>query len=156
MADKVDDKGMIRLLVYGTLKEGHANHALIKAAKGQFLGYDKISGPFRMIDMTGFPGVIINDGEDTEDGYIETSTVYGELWGIEPEGLAAIDMLEGHPNFYRRCKWWTDGEKRAWIYTLSPRWLENMKVYLTPDRTIKDGMWRPTEEESEHWETEAA
>lgn len=150
MADKVNDKGLIRLLVYGTLKSGHANHRLITAANGVFLGYDKISGPFRMIRMTGFPGVIIEEPEEGKP--LHTSTVYGELWGIDPEGLAAVDLLEGHPNFYRRCKWWTDGNKRAWIYTLSPRWLDKMQVYLTPDRTIPGGIWEPSAEESEAWE----
>lgn len=159
MADKVkddtevDDRGMIRVLVYGTLKEGHANHRLIKAAGGQFLGYDSLSGPFRMVDMTGFPGVVMEEADDDEE--IKTSTIYGELWGIEPEGLAAIDLLEGHPNFYRRFKWWTNGEKRAWVYMLAPKWLDNMKVYLTNDRTIHEGIWKPSDTETEYWETAA-
>jgi gamma-glutamylcyclotransferase (GGCT)/AIG2-like uncharacterized protein YtfP len=154
MADKVDDKGMIRILVYGTLKRGHANHRLIEMAKGVFLGYDKISGPFRMVNMTGFPGIIIEDCDN--DGVLNTSTVRGELWGVDPEGLAAIDMLEGHPSFYKRVKWWTDSEKRAWVYTLSPHWLSNMRVYTTADRTIKEGIWRPGEAERKYWEEQAA
>lgn len=63
MSDKVKDsspaKGKIRVFVYGTLKEGHSNHGLLYSAGAEFVGYDSITGPFRMTDMVGFPESIV-------------------------------------------------------------------------------------------------
>lgn len=81
----------------------------------------------------------------------------GEVWAIEPEGLMALDLLEGHPSFYRREKWWTDKDVRAWMYMMSPgavvRGLE--KGWFDSERNIPEGMWRPTKDEQEAWETAA-
>lgn len=152
MAQKVDDKGLIRILVYGTLKDGHGNHRLIKNSGGRFIRYDSITGPFQMCNMTGFPGVYRNQEGDLGN----LQTIKGELWALEPEGLATLDLLEGHPNFYRREKYWTNGNngdaKKAWVYILNPNWLKGMKSYLTPDRIIPEGIWKPSAEETKFWE----
>src|SRR5210317_743735 len=151
MSDKTTDpyKGMIRIFVYGTLKEGHGNHRLLKNANAKFVGYDSVRGPFTMVNMGGFPGIYMHTAKDDDP---EVTVMRGELWAVEPEGLAAIDMLEGHPNFYRRIKWWTDNEWRAWVYCLSERWCEGARSFLHADRELSEGIWCPSEEESEHWE----
>jgi gamma-glutamylaminecyclotransferase len=145
-----NDNGKIRVFVYGTLKKGHGNHVLIESANGVFMGYDAVTGPYKMCDMIGFPGAY-----HPGDGSM-SKTLYGELYAMEPEGLATLDMLEGHPNFYKREKLWTKNGKRAWMYFLSPRYLSQTPALKMPDREIKSGIWRASKEELAHWEAQDA
>ena len=149
MADKVKedwDKGLIRILVYGTLKKGHANHRILEEAGATFMGYDSVTGPFRMCDMVGFPGVY----RPTELPRKEMR-LRGELWAMEPEGLAACDMLEGHPNFYRREKWWTDQGARAWMYIISHRFLAQAPTFTDTKDDLPAGIWHPSKDEEAFW-----
>ena len=142
MADKVkevDDKGMIRVLVYGTLKKGHSNHILLEECGAKFIGYDSVTGPFQLCDMGSIPAVVDKNNNDT---YIR-----GELWAINPEGLAALDLLEGHPHLYARRKLETDIHKRrAWMYMLkATNWLPANYAGL------ETGFWRPSDDEVSFW-----
>ena len=142
MSDKVkdaDDKGMIRVLVYGTLKKGHSNHGLLEEANAKFIGYDSVTGPYRMFDLGAIPAVV-----DTDPG--SNNKIRGELWAIHPEGLAALDLLEGHPNFYQRRKLWTDQNKRrAWMYFLmAQNYTENAEPKAL-------GIWHGSTEEHKFW-----
>ena len=158
MADKqadFDDKGMIRVFTYGTLKGGHGNHRLFETAKAKFMGYDSISGPFQMQDMVGFPGVFRPAALDASLTPI-TTEIKGEVWAMEPEGLSSVDLLEGHPHFYRREKMWTENGLRAWIFLLNPEFLKRRPSFLEGTRTIKHALWGASEEELKHWDLEAA
>jgi len=138
-----DDKGMIRVFVYGTLKRGHGNNALLNRAKAVFMGADTITGPFRMLSLGGCPGVV-----DSPENINGATTIFGELWAGDEEMLAALDMLEGHPRFYERKKFRTDlMDKRAWMYTLGWDWAKSSSKY----NTIKEGIWHPTEAEIALW-----
>lgn len=144
MADKVKDpadKGMIRVLVYGTLKKGHSNHVLLEQSDAQFIGYDSVTGPYQLWDLGAIPAVM---DEPNNDAHIR-----GELWALGPEGLASLDMLEGHPDFYQRRKLVTDvHERRAWMYFLnSDGWLGA--------RAEKrgGGMWHASKDEVKFWMT---
>jgi len=145
-AKELEDKGKIRVFVYGTLKQDHGNHVLIQAAEGLFMGYDRVEGAYKMCDMGGFPGVY-HPGDATT-----RNTIYGELWALEPEGLATLDMLEGHPNFYKREKLWTANEKRAWMYMLSPRYISQVSALRQPKLEIKGGLWGATKKELAYWD----
>lgn len=142
----IDDKGKIRVFVYGTLKKEHGNNVLIQASEGEFMGYDSVEGAYKMCDMGGFPGVFHPGDGSTHN------TIYGELWALQPEGLATLDMLEGHPNFYKREKLWTNNEKKAWMYFLSPRYMSQMAQLRQPKRRIMSGLWNPSKDELAHWE----
>jgi len=138
----MDDKGMIRVLVYGTLKKGGSNHYLIEAAGGQFIGYDMVEGPYDMFDLGAIPAVV-----PAQDG--KTRKVRGELYAITPEGLASLDMLEGHPNLYRRSKVWTEIHKRrAWMYQLVS---DNFMLGIDDDDKRVAGLWKPSKDESRFW-----
>ena len=148
MADKVKDdidKGMIRVLVYGTLKQGHSNHVLLEEANAKFIGYDSVTGPFTLFDLGAIPAVI--DGEQGVNNKIR-----GELWAVQPEGLAALDLLEGHPHFYQRRKLWTDIHKRrAWMYMLMA------PDFMPQNATQKGlGLWHGSNEENKFWLKQAA
>ena len=109
-----DDKGKIRVFVYGTLKIKHGNHTLLEKARADFVGHDTITGAFQMYDLNGFPAL---------HGAEENHQIKGQIFALpNEEGLAALDYLEGHPNFFRRVKLWSDRlKKRVWVYMLPPR-----------------------------------
>lgn len=140
----MDDKGMIRVLVYGTLKEGHSNHSLLEEADAKFIGYDSVTGPFNMFDLGGLPAVM--DAEPNKEVPIKENRMRGELWAVHPEGLAALDLLEGHPNFYQRRKLWTDIHKRrAWMYFLvAPGFVGDVEPKAL-------GLWHGSSAENKFW-----
>lgn len=139
MSDKVKGKGMVRVLVYGTLKDGQSNHVLLDRANAQFLGYDSITGEYNMYDLGAFPGVVTTTTGERP--------VRGEVWAVNNEGLQALDMLEGHPNFYERRKVVTDiMQVRAWVYIL--------KAHGYMGSTCKPcvaGLWHPSKDEIGFW-----
>lgn len=134
-----NDKGSVRVFVYGSLKQDKYNNDLLRRVGAKFIGFDYIEGPFCLVDLGPFPAVygLPHINQDTKN------RVYGELWMTNDEGLAHLDYLEGHPNFYRREKIWTGlMDKRAWCYfqvAKEPEGLNNLEI------------WRPTTRETEYW-----
>ena len=143
MQTKHDDRGTIRVLVYGTLKKDQSNHGLIESARGKFIGHDSVTGNFSLLDLGSIPAAIHVAEENP-------TKIKGEIYSIDEEGLAALDMLEGHPNLYRREKLWSDIlKKRVWVYFMKERkWITE----TTADRVIDDGLWRPTDASLKFWE----
>ncbi len=76
---------MTRLFVYGTLKRGCRNHALL--AHQTSLGDAKTAPGFRLYRLNGFPGLIRAPG--TAD------VVSGELYLVDDTCLQALDLFEG-------------------------------------------------------------
>jgi gamma-glutamylcyclotransferase (GGCT)/AIG2-like uncharacterized protein YtfP len=141
-----EDKGSVRVFVYGSLKQGCSNSVLMDRIGATWLGYDSITGDYRMMSFGGFPGVVRVNAAD-----LTPATVYGELYMTDERGLAALDLLESHPSFYERRKYVTDIlDKRAWMYTLP-----SSEGYLNPqsyDQLPVDGcIWRPTQDEVDFW-----
>ena len=136
------DRGKIRILVYGSLKQACGNHALMTRIEATWIGYDSITGNFAMMSFGGYPGVVRMVTESP-------TTVFGELYSIDEEGLAALDLLESHPNWYERLKFRTDiHDRRAWMYTLPPA-----EGYLDPSRynSVPATIWQPTQDEITFW-----
>jgi len=126
--------------VYGTLKQAHPNHVLLKSNGVRFLGYDSVSGPFLMLSAGGFPGVAMD-----EDRIKGVNTIYGEAYSIDEDTLRSCDLLEGHPRWYRRIKWTTDVlDKKTWIYTWP--W-----EHVGRTEPLVYGVWRPKAAETEAW-----
>jgi gamma-glutamylcyclotransferase (GGCT)/AIG2-like uncharacterized protein YtfP len=123
----------IRVFVYGTLKQGHGNHRLL--AQSKFLGRCVLTGPFRLISLGGFPG-LVEVGESDED-----QDISGEVYQVSEDVLQSLDMLEGHPRFYTRYKI-TTPYKNAWAYFLPPEYLKGgyPQIALT---------WQPRPDERE-------
>ncbi len=137
--------GKVRVLVYGSLKAGCGNHILMERINAEFLGYDSISGDFSMISFGGFPGVI----RTTVDNTAQVKTIFGELYYTDEEGLAALDLLESHPDWYERRKYRTDVlDYRAWMYTLP-----GGEGYLDATRynQVEACMWLPKPDELAFW-----
>lgn len=81
------------VFVYGSLKMGFGNHGVL-----QYSGAEPVAegmtlhDGFSMESLGGFPGVYA-DGD---------MAIWGEVYEVTDEGLAACDRLEGHPRFYQR------------------------------------------------------
>jgi len=80
--------------VYGTLKYGRGNHHLIKDS--DFLGYGYTRNKMRLC-INGLPYMI--RGKHRDGVNVEL-----EVYSVTDSVLQQLDMLEGHPNFYRRDK----------------------------------------------------
>lgn len=142
---KDPDFGMIRLFVYGTLKRGKCNNSLIRHNDGLFLDYDTVtldSGAF--MDLGGFPAAIYPvEGGDAN----KSQVIRGEIWYGGKDMMKSVDILEGHPLFYRRYKMWTDRlRRRVWIYCLNDSWIQEGEDFLAKP------WWKPEDGEREFWE----
>lgn len=101
---------MISVFVYGTLLVGQPNHRvaepyLLHVQPGRVRG--------RLYDVGAFPALVLDpDGREIE----------GEWFEVTPEGLRAMDRLEGYrgpgqKNFYERV-WVRDArdDREGWVY----------------------------------------
>jgi gamma-glutamylaminecyclotransferase len=99
------------IFVYGTLKRGWGNNAIIhdQECLGEAI---TVEHSFQMYTLGGFPGVVGGDKQ-----------IMGELWEVDDTAFDRCDRLEGHPRFYKRyqievlTKKLTGMSKdTAWIY----------------------------------------
>lgn len=111
---------MIRLFVYGTLKQGFRNAYYLEAAG--FLGEFKTEPVYSMYDFGNYPAV-------SEMG---KTSIEGEVYEINEALLATIDQLEWYPDFYQRLMIGT-GFGEAWMYVVSES--------LCIDKLKIDGNW---------------
>lgn len=85
---------MNRIFVYGSLKRGGSNHALLQGQS--FLGTARTAAGFRLFDLGDYPGMVAWPGD--------TTGVEGEVWAVDAAGLARLDQLEGTAEgLYRRA-----------------------------------------------------
>jgi gamma-glutamylaminecyclotransferase len=121
--------GKPRVFVYGTLKQGEANHRLITNGNGRFLGPATVVGNYAMRDLGWYPGVV-------RLGAGHSGTIHGEVYEVDNELLATLDILEGHPTYYQRSKVSTSHEEygNVWIYTLP-------EGYMRSGEPVHSGNW---------------
>ncbi len=107
---------MHRVFVYGTLKRGEANHHWL--AGGRFGGRRRLRG-VRLHDLGPYPMAV-----PAEDAAL----IHGELYAVDPAGLAALDRLEDVPVEYERhCLLLTD-DTEAWVYLGRPEQVRGRPV----------------------------
>lgn len=116
----------LTIFVYGSLKRGFGNHGVMERAGGRFIGEAQTEAGFTMYSLGGFPGVI-RTGE---------GSVKGELYEVPVTGLPGLDMLEGHPNFYRRETIRLESGQEVLTYLLPVR-----KEYTEGCPIVEDGVW---------------
>lgn len=110
----IDVESTPYVVVYGTLKEGHSNHRLLKGCP--FMGVGKVYGD-RTLNDTYPPTFCHTEGES----YIPFE---GELYQVTARDLQWLDDLEGHPHGWYRTQvdvhtYEGDGvvnTYRAWCY----------------------------------------
>lgn len=129
----------IRLFVYGTLKSNHCNGDFLERAGGKFIGYDSITGPYKMLDYDVFPVVLPDPNK--------SRTIMGEVYLLDSEeSLATIDFYEGHPNYFKRSKLTTDHKHlKVWVY------MGNVEGF-NDQHEVHEGPWQPSEKEAAFWE----
>ena len=81
---------MHTVFVYGSLKRGFFNHALLRGSEFLGEGVTELSD-YTMQDLGFYPGVF--HGGKTR--------IHGELYSVDDTTLMIMHRLEGHPNFYR-------------------------------------------------------
>jgi gamma-glutamylcyclotransferase (GGCT)/AIG2-like uncharacterized protein YtfP len=84
-----------KITVYGSLLEGLGNwkwHLDNKESKK--LGEHVLEGPFQMISLGGFPGLIIDEDADNK--------IFVETYEVSDGVFKSVERLEGYPNFYDR------------------------------------------------------
>ncbi len=114
---------MTRVFVYGTLLAGEANHHLLEGAR--LAGAARTRPVFALANLGYFPALV--DGG--------ASSISGEVYEVDAATLARLDVLEGHPRFYRRRRVALDDGTHAHTYVLSPEQAAGRPI-------IDSGDWR--------------
>ena len=110
-----------RVFVYGTLRNGEVNHALLNGAA--YLGPHVTPPHYKMLHLGACPGVV-------QKGRTRIS---GEVYSVDSRMMSVLDRLEGYPQAYKR-KLIPTPWGRAWIYLY--RGIRNHRVL------IPSGQWR--------------
>ena len=120
---KQDPAAGTLVFVYGTLLSGERNHRLL--ARARLVGEARTEPRFSLHDLGSFPGLV-------PDG---SHAVAGEVYEVDEPTLAALDRLEGHPDFYRRASVGLDDGTSVLAYLLTS---EQVRAYPM----IASGSWR--------------
>jgi gamma-glutamylcyclotransferase (GGCT)/AIG2-like uncharacterized protein YtfP len=101
------------VFVYGTLKRGYWNNRLLQDSK--FIGEATSVGSYYLAS-SGIPYAVPDNYAHDKDCY----PIIGEVWEVDEGVLEDLDMLEGHPDWYKReLRDFTLDEYvelKAWIY----------------------------------------
>ncbi len=100
------------IFVYGSLRNGHCNHHLLKDA--YCFGIGSTEGSFAMYLVSGYPYVTASESR---------YPIVGELYGIDDDTLKLLDRMEGHPRYYERREIPVLVEEKryiAWLYFRDP------------------------------------
>jgi gamma-glutamylcyclotransferase (GGCT)/AIG2-like uncharacterized protein YtfP len=114
----------IAVAVYGTLKRGYGNNVLLE--KSTFVGKGKTTEKYPLVIRTsGLPFMLYKKNQ----GY----NVEVELYLVNKDTLRKLDMLEGHPDWYRRREVSVnidelDAPISAWIY-FGPNEYDNLTYH---------------------------
>lgn len=127
----------IPVFVYGSLKQGHSNSPFLDGA--HYVGVDSLPGPYVMFDLGAFPAV-----SERPVGTLPNAEVRGELYYVDAEEFAALDILEGHPSFYKRERLKLSSGIVAWVYLVP--YEEYREI-----TEVTDGWWFPSESERKQW-----
>lgn len=109
------------MFVYGTLKRGESNHHWLAGA--QFLGRRRLAGA-ELHDLGPYPMAVpaaartLPEAGDAGAGEQEAPlpVIHGELFAVEPQHLAQLDLLEDAPREYDRHWLRLSDQTAAWVY----------------------------------------
>ncbi len=107
------------VFVYGTLKEGFANHNHF-LGQSEFVADACTQERYRFLSLGAFPAVHLPNNED-----MPCFHVHGEVYKASPRTMVMLDRLEGNGTLYQRhlrpVEVVLDGTVRvlhAWIYEI--------------------------------------
>jgi len=78
------------LFTYGTLKRGGYFNYHLNSSK--YIGEYVTPPKYTLIDLGQYPAVLLKG----------KTGIYGEVWEINEETLASLDIVEGYPDLYDR------------------------------------------------------
>ncbi|AFU98411.1 gamma-glutamylcyclotransferase family protein [Simiduia agarivorans] len=116
---------LFTLAVYGSLRQGFHNHHLL--AHCEYLGTFNSANRYTMVDLGSFPGLFHGN----------CSTIVVEIYRVDEDTLAKLDILEGHPEHYQRHPQTIEGFGEAWLYLMPEGYLDTTKV-----PQVSGGDWR--------------
>ena len=112
-----------RVFVYGSLLSGEPNHRVL--ARACRVGEASTVPRFALHDLGAYPAMI-------EGG---AHAITGEVYEVDAKTLARLDVLEGHPRYYRRGAITLADGSSAETYLLTPAQVEGRLL-------ITSGNWR--------------
>ena len=111
-ADSAPQSADLQLVfVYGTLKRGLANHRQLAAAR--FEGTATVAG-LHLYDLGPFPMAIAAAADPA-------ASLDGEIYGLSPDQLVALDRFEGAPRLYERQQHQLSDGRLVWVYVGRPQ-----------------------------------
>lgn len=130
-----------KVAVYGTLKSGHGNSPALEHSV--MLGAAVVSGSYTMYDMgCGYPAVVVPRVKTQQ-------RVYVEVYEVDEDTLHCLDLIEGHPEFYKREKVSTP-YGNAWMYFLPESYASS------GTEKVVSGCWKPLPVEREFFDISEA
>lgn len=112
---------MVRIFVYGTLKQGFGAHALMQEAGARLIGPAKTAARYHLYDQGGFPGMI--EDADLEGG------VKGELYEVDEDALWRIDAYECiNQGLFRRAEVELEGGGKALAYLFNREYFSCLRI----------------------------
>ena len=115
----------MKVFVYGSLMRGGINHSVLEGPHTEFIATDITQRGFTLYDLGAFPGMV-------EEG---NGAVVGEIYEVCPFILSRLDILEGHPQFYKRCSIKLQSGVEVQTYILPGHHVDGCPV-------IKSGSWK--------------
>lgn len=86
--------------VYGSLRQGMRNFGVMENAGGKFIATARTNDVFYMTGLTSKAYPYLTEVPLLHEQ--QPKQITGEIFSVTDEGLARLDELEGHPDFYRR------------------------------------------------------
>jgi gamma-glutamylaminecyclotransferase len=102
------------VFVYGTLRRGERNHALL--ADARYVGEGKTAAGFTLLNLGPYPAAVAAS-------HLHSPSIRGEVYEVDDGALASLDRLEGCPALYFReqqpIRLQAGGTLNAWMYLLT-------------------------------------
>lgn len=129
------------VFVYGSLLRGLGNHQVLTGnGQAEFIRTDRTLSEHTMLDLGGYPGVVAGG----------STSILGEVWRVDRRCLQALDILEGHPHFYRREPVQLAETSGAVTYFLQDSGvIRRRSSYNRP--VVLDGDWRRVASDKRWW-----
>jgi gamma-glutamylcyclotransferase (GGCT)/AIG2-like uncharacterized protein YtfP len=127
-----------RIFVYGTLRVGESNSHLLDGH--ELVARVRTEASFELVSLGAFPAMIAGGA----------TAVVGEVYDVDPQTLAALDRLEGHPHFYRRTLIQLEDGDEVLAYLLSPEHARRARRDRRP--RIPSGDWTAGDQRTERAE----
>jgi gamma-glutamylcyclotransferase (GGCT)/AIG2-like uncharacterized protein YtfP len=138
MPEPVTPSPQRHVFVYGTLRRGDDNDITRLAPPPHFVSEAKIAGV--MYHLGAYPGVVLAKPTNNASDTIDSGTVVGEVYAIEPELELVLDEIEAlYPQqkdeYFKRSIDVTVGRARfnCIVYEINPAYVAGKPIITSGD-----------------------